>query len=293
MKILVTETIHRDAIKILEKENRVIKGKIDDNRDLEVLVVRTYTRVDKNTIDKLPNLRYVIRCGVGLENIDLEYCKSKNIKVYYAPKSNVNSVAEHTVLLILACLRKLNKIDLSTKRGEWDRDVLTTELKGKTIGLIGFGNIGKEVAHKLQPFDVKLLAYDTVTYEDESKRLNVEYTDVDSLLRKADVISIHTPLTKDTVHMITEGKIDLMKNGAVFINTSRGSVVDEKALIKALRNKKISHAGLDVFENEPNLDKALLDLDNVILTPHIAGTTKEAFKAMCVDAVISFLDDLK
>jgi D-3-phosphoglycerate dehydrogenase len=290
MKVVVAERIADKAEKLLAG-NTVVKGlNSKDIEDADALIVRTYTQVDKKLLDSAPKLRYVVRCGVGLENIDVEACKSREIKVINAPGSNADSVAEHTVLMILASMR--NIVNSHNRVSEWDREQFTgRELKSKVVGLLGFGAIGREVAKRLSGFGVKILAYDVFMDEEKAKELQAKPVGLDELLEESDIISVHVPLLESTHHMINESTISKMKDGVVIINTSRGAVIKEKSLISGLSTGKVSFAALDVFENEPLSESGLLKLNNVILTPHIGGVTHESFERMCSDPISKMLGD--
>jgi D-3-phosphoglycerate dehydrogenase len=287
MKVVVAEKI-TDKSEQLLAGNTVVKGlKPEDLKDADALVVRTYTSVDEKLIKSAPKLKYVVRCGVGLENVDVETCKSRGIKVINAPGSNADSVAEHTVLMILASMR--NIVNSHNRVSEWNRELFTgRELKSKVVGLLGFGAIGREVAKRLGGFGVQILAYDVFMDEKKADELNAKPVELDELLKESDIISVHVPLLESTHHMINEETISTMKDGVVIVNTSRGAVIKEKALVSALSTGKVS---LDVFENEPLSESKLLELKNVILTPHIGGVTHESFERMCSDPISRMLGD--
>jgi D-3-phosphoglycerate dehydrogenase len=297
MKVVIAEEISPGAEALLSG-NRVVKApysskQFSENlKDADALIVRTYTRVDENLLQGASKLRYVVRCGVGVENIDMDACESRNVKVINAPGSNADSVAEHTVLMILASMRNLTNSHNHVVGGGWDRHTFVgNELKGKTVGLLGFGAIGRGVAKRLHGFDVNILAYDVVMDGNKAQELGVKPVELDELLKESHIISVHVPLLDSTRHMVDEGFINRMRTGSVIINTSRGAIVDEAALISGLRSGKLSFAGLDVFENEPLVDSELLRMDNVILTPHIAGVTHESFDRMCSEPVMRMLGD--
>jgi len=281
-----------------ENGHEVKEIKTDDEnfeeelRETEVLLIMTYTIVNKELLSKAPKLKYVLRQGVGLDNIDVDLCKERGIEVINSPASNAVSVAEHTVLLILACMRNLIHANRLVKKGEWKREK-TTELKGKTVGILGFGAIGREVARRLRGFGVGMIAYDVYKDEETAKELGVKFVGINKLMKDSDIISIHVPLLPSTRAMINEKIIEKMKDGVIIVNTARGGIIDEKAMIAALERGKIAFAGLDVFESEPPENKELLYLENTILTPHIAGATKEAYSKMCLFAVKKFLEKTK
>jgi len=233
----------------------------------------------KKTLSRLNSVRIIVRYGVGYDNIDLKTATEKRIIVCNVPDYCTNEVAEHTLSLILALVRKILWMDASTRNGEWDwkKFVPIYRLSGRTVGIIGFGKIGQAVAERLKPFGLKIIAHDPIIPREVFENRNVTQVKLDELLSTADIILIHCPLTKDTYHMINREKIELMKRTAILINVSRGAIVDEKALYLALKEKRIQAAGLDTFEFEPvKKQNPLLTLDNVIVTPHVAWYSEEA-----------------
>lgn len=231
-----------------------------------------YAPITKRVIENLKNVKIIVRYGIGIDNVDLKAATENGIMVANVIY-DVTDVADHTLSLILSLIRKIPWVYESTKRGEWSwrkfQPIL--RLKGKTVGIIGFGRIGRKVAQRLRGFEVKLIAYDPYQPPQVFKENMVESVDLDTLLKESDLITIHVPLTKETYHLIGEDELRKMKSHVLLVNTSRGSVIDEKALYKALKNRWISGAGLDVLENEPlRKDNPLLELENVIITPHMA-----------------------
>lgn len=297
MKVVVSEEIARSAEALLS-DHEVFKAQFGTGeffihlRDADVLIVRTYTKVNRDLLEKAAKLKYVVRCGVGLENVDVKTCRSRNIKVINAPGSNSDSVAEHTVLMILASIRNLVNSHDHVRGGGWERQgFMGKELRGKTVGLLGFGAIGRSVAKKLGGFGVDIVAYDVFMDEQKANSLGVRPVELDELLKSSDIISVHVPLLESTYHMINTPSIEKMKGGAVIVNTSRGAIIDEEALANALRSGKLSFAALDVFENEPPVGSKFFELDNVLLTPHVAGVTVESFERMCSEPILSMLGD--
>lgn len=227
----------------------------------------------------------------GFEQIDIDAATREGISVANVAGANTVAVAEHTIMLMLACLKKLTLSHEKTKRAEWAQDEMPLygvfELWAKTLGIIGTGRIGKEVARRAKPFGTHTIYYDVNRLPpEEEKELGISYRRLDQLLAESDVVTIHTPLTPETEHLINADRIARMKPNAILINVSRGNIVDEAALARALKEKKIHAAGLDVFSEEPiNPKNPLLDAPNVILTPHIAGATNES-RARIVDMTI-------
>jgi len=249
--------------------------------DVDIIVVDGRTRITSRVIDSASRLKAIVRTGIGLDNIDVNAATRRGVYVIFPPYSEVEAVAEHTILLMLAVSRNLVVADKEMRRGNyWFRTkVLGTELAGKVLGLIGLGRIGCRVALiASKGFGMKVIAYDPYVNKERAKQCNADLVSLEELLVKSDFISIHAVLTKETFHLINEERLKLMKRTAFIINTARGAIIDEKALYKALTEKWIAGAALDVFEDEPNIDpnNPLFKLENVVVTPHIGGYTQEA-----------------
>lgn len=253
--------------------------------DADYLLVSGRMKVNEDILKEAKQLKMVQRTGVGLDHIDLNYLKEHQIPLYVNQGVNALSVAEHALLLMLAVLKRLPYIDSFVKNGGWDKQnngIQNHELSGKTIGIIGAGHIGRTLVQLLSGFDVNIIYYDAYRLDEtKEKQYNMKYVDFDTLLKESDVISLHCPLLDSTRHMINEETLGKMKSSAVLINTSRGPLIDEEALVKALQQKTIAAAGIDVYENEPVAKESpLLQLENIITTPHIAGITRESFGSM-------------
>jgi D-3-phosphoglycerate dehydrogenase / 2-oxoglutarate reductase len=237
------------------------------------MIVRSRTKVKQPLIDVCPNLKVIVRGGVGLDTIDYEYAKSKGIEVMNTPLASSASVAELTIGYMLALARSHYKATSSMKAEKWDKKGFEgDEIGGKTLGLVGVGNIGKEVAKRASALGMTVLAYDPYVKEIDGIKL----VSLDELLGQADYISFHLPKTKESANMISTNQFAKMKNGVRIINCARGGIIDENALYEALTNGKVAGAALDVFAEEPPTDWRLLKLDNVIGSPHIGAATKEA-----------------
>lgn len=228
---------------------------------------------DADMLSVCENLKCVVRFGVGTDNFDLEAMKKMGLEVGVI--SNKNAVAEFALTLILACIKNLIPYDRTVREGNWDRYSMT-ELTGKTVGLLGFGRIGKRLAELLQSFDVKILVYDPFLDNEAAKKLNVIPASFEEVLAQSDIVSVHVPSTKETYHLLNEQAFAKMKDGAVFINTARGALVAEDALVAALKSGKLSAAGIDVYEHEPiTKDNPLFALSKVVAAPHVAALTYE------------------
>lgn len=240
-------------------------------------------KIDRPLLEKLPELNLISKMGVGLDNIDLEALNDFDVKLSTTPGTNKRSVSELFLLLALNLLRNIKTHSQNLEKGIF-KQIQGNQLSGKTVGLIGFGNVGKEIATLLSTFGCKILAFD-INQPLESDFNNVEFCSFDELVSSADVISLHLPLNNATKHIINSDVLSKFKKDAILINTARGGLVDEFALKNALVSNQIKAAGFDVFENEPNIDPELLKLTNFIATPHIGGSTKESTFAMGMAAI--------
>ncbi len=259
------------------------------------IFVKTHTILDKAYLDKYPNLKFVIRAGVGLDNIDLVECEKRSIQVFNSPLSNSNSVAEYVVLLGLLLLRKFEFQRNAIKDGSWrDKEHIGSEIKGKILGLVGSGNIGKLVANNYKALGVeRVLSYDPYLDKETLESFGIEKCELDEVFVKSDIVSLHLPLTDETKNLIGTKYFNLMKNGSCLINTARGGVINENELVSFLEYGGNVNFALDVFENEPNINKKLLSFNNVVVTPHIAAFTNEAQERMSFQAAQNFLEKYK
>ena len=235
----------------------------------------------KELLAEARRLRFIQKLGAGIDRIDLDFCRDHGIGVARLHAGNSVPVAEHTILLMLATYRQLPQIDRRTRAGTWSKEDargLHRSLQHKTVGLVGFGAIGKEVAKRLRAFDVNLLYYDPIPAPvDVEQSLGVTFADLDELVRAADIVSLHLPLLPQTKNIIDAKRIAAMKPGAVLINCARGGLVDETALAEALKAGRLFGAGIDAFSQEPPVGSPLLDLDNTVVTSHLAGATLDNF----------------
>jgi D-3-phosphoglycerate dehydrogenase len=280
----------------------ICKEEILDNQHLyDGIVIRSRFKIDKEFIDAAPNLKFIARVGAGLESIDVDYARQNGIELFAAPEGNRNAVAEHALGMLLSLLNKLNKADREVRKGFWNREENRgVELDGKTVGIIGYGNTGKAFAKKLRGFEVKVLCYDILKGVGDE---NATQVSLEELQGKAEVVSLHTPWTPLTNKMVNINFINKFKNPFWFINTARGKSVVTADLVTGLIEGKVLGAGLDVLEYEkdsfehlfrgqkmPIALKELMFLDNVILSPHVAGWTVESHKKLAVTIAYKIID---
>lgn len=253
--------------------------------------------IDREVIDRAPRLKIISNCAVGVNNIDVPYARSKGILVTNTPDVLTEATADLTMALILSVTRRIVEADAFTRQGlfrGWQIDLfLGQELSGRTLGLIGFGRIGRAVARRARAFGLKLIYHDPNRFASEENEFQAGYRELDELLSEADIISIHASLNPTTYHLISAEKFKLMKKTAILINVARGPIVEEKALVEALEKGQIWGAGLDVYEHEPEIEPRLLRLKNVVLLPHIGSATYETRKKMCFLAIDNLLRGLR
>ena len=296
MKVLIADAINEKGIENLKAVTDVVVDTDITPEELsntiheyDGIIVRSRTKLTADIIKKADNLKIIARAGVGVDNIDLDAATEKGIMVVNSPESTSVTVAEHTMGLILSMARKISIADKSVKEGKWEKkEFMGIELRNKTLGVIGMGRIGSQVVNRCKAFGMDAMAYDPYLPEEVAKQMGVELTDLDSVLKNADFITIHVPLTPETKHSISTEQFEIMKDGAYIVNCARGGIIDEDALYDALTNDKIGGAALDVYEDEPPKDSKLFELDNIVLTPHIAASTKEAQR----DAAIIVADEI-
>ena len=285
-RILVTEPLAESGLDLLRKDFQVDvrpdlakEGLAEAIAPYAALVVRSQTKVTADVLERAEALRVIGRAGIGLDNVDVETATRCGITVVNAPQSNIISAAEHTFALLLAQARNIPQADASVKAGRWDRERFQgVELHGKTLGVIGLGRVGTMVAQRAQAFGMRLVAFDPYVSKERARALGVELMpNLEAVLVQADFITIHLPRTLETEGLIGEREIGLMKEGARIVNTSRGGIVDERALVNAMRDGKLGGAALDVFAEEP-VPRAhpLLVYESVVATPHLSAATTEA-----------------
>ncbi|MFQ6125374.1 MAG: hydroxyacid dehydrogenase [Candidatus Heimdallarchaeota archaeon] len=287
------ERLKAEGIKVVEDLDLDRAGLLEKVKEVEALVVRGRTQVDAEVIRAGTKLKIIARYGVGLDNIDTETAKEVGVLVVNAAAAPAQSVAELTITLMLAVLRKILVGDAGLRRGEWlKKQMIGKTLNGKTLGIVGTGAIGQIVAKIAMAFGAKVIGYDVIQY-DEVREMGVKYVSFGELLAQADIITIHVPLLPSTVKMFNAETFKKMKKEAILINTSRGGVVDQSALYRALKSGGIGGAGLDVFETEPPGEDPLFKLNNIVVTPHIAGQTQEAQEAIGEIIAQQILNKLK
>ncbi len=303
MKILVCDSVHREGIKKLEEAG----FEVDVNptisheqlrkavSEYDALIVRSRTKVTREIIDTGKRLKIIGRAGVGLDNIDKGNAEKRGITVLNTPEAPAEAAAELTMGLILSLARNISLADRTMKGGKWIKKKLTGwQLKGKTLGTIGLGNTGLKVARLARAFGMKILITKRTPPAPELLwELDGEFIPLNDMLRRSHVVTLHVPLTPQTYHMIGEEQFQIMKEGAYLINTSRGAVVDEKALLEALQTGKLGGAALDVYEEEPPQDLALINMPNVVCTAHIGAQTEEAQRAAATLIAEKMIDLLK
>src|SRR5947207_5670885 len=299
MKVIVADKISERGVKLLKAQagwNTVLTTNETLERevaDADALIVRSATKVTADLLAKAPELRAVGRAGVGVDNIDLEAATKRGVLVMSTPGGNAVSVAEHTFALLLSLARQVPRLDKAIHEGRWEKSSAAgTEVRGKTLGLIGLGRIGSEVAVRAEAFDMRVLAYDPFISEAAAREMSVELVPLDQLLAESDFVSLHTALSPATQKLISAANIRKMKSSARVINTARGELVDEAALAEALKSGKLAGAAVDVFAEEPPKNSPLVGLPNVIATPHVAGSTAEAQEEVGTQVAVQIKDYL-
>ncbi|MDD5022658.1 MAG: NAD(P)-dependent oxidoreductase [Candidatus ainarchaeum sp.] len=291
MKIIVCDSANEKLISELKKFGNVVYKPENLQVEIEnavIIIVRSATKVNKELLGFAKNIKAVIRAGVGLDNIDVEECKKRGIEIYNTPSASTNAVAEQTIGMIIGLMRGLYLGHEGMKNGKWlKKETVGREIEGKTLGIIGLGRIGSSVAEKANKLGMKIIAYNLNKRESEF----IEFVDFEELCQRADIITIHAAMTKETENMINEKSIEKMKQGVYLINMARGQIVDEEALYNGLKNGKISGAALDVYCEEPYKGK-LLELSNVFFTPHIGANTIEAQEKISGE-IVKIIEELK
>ena len=284
--VLICDQVNPKLNEILEKNGLQITYEPEITPDqiaekigmYEVVVVRSRTKITKDLIQRADKCKIIARVGVGLDNIDQDAAKEKNIRVINAVEGAMNAVAELVIGLMLSLAREIPRADREVRNGNWiKKELMGTELRGKYLGIVGLGNIGKRLGRLAKSFNMNIIGFDVMPIDEEfSKEVGLMKADLGTLLASADYVSLHVPLLDSTKHMINTENIATMKSTARIINTSRGGVIDEDALYDALKNGNLGGAALDVFEIEPATSNNLRELPNFVSTPHMGAQTKEA-----------------
>lgn len=284
MKVLVSDPISDKGIEILKNEVEVdVLTGLEPSElvkkigEYDALIVRSETKVTKEVIEAGKKLKIIGRAGVGVDNIDVAAATGRGIIVVNAPEGNTISAAEHTIAMMMAMSRNIPQANASLKNKKWDRKkFMGVEVRDKTLGVVGLGRIGAEVAKRAQGMEMKILAYDPFITPERAGELGVELTTVEDIVKRADYITVHTPLTKETTNLIDTKQFGMMKKGVRVINCARGGIINEEALAKAVHEGIVASAAIDVFVSEPPFDSPLLGHENIIVTPHLGASTEEA-----------------
>jgi len=293
MKLLVTDPISKEGLEMLRRDSDVqvdVRPDLTHEQLLEVIkdydgiIIRSGTTVSADVIDAGTKLKVIGRAGVGVDNVDVKHATRKGILVMNTPAANIISAAEHTMAMMLTLARKIVWADASLKARRWERSKFTgIELSGKTLGIIGIGRVGGEVAKRAKAFQMRLVGYDPYISPEQAIKVGVRLLPFERVFEEADIVTVHSPLTSSTHHLIGAKELALLRPGALVINCARGGIIDEGALYDALKEGRLGGAALDVFEEEPPFSSKLLDLDNVVVTPHLGASTKEAQEKVSIE----------
>lgn len=285
-KILVSDILNDEGIKILKEAKEIeveIKPGLSEEELINIiskysgLIVRSTTKVTRKIITAGVNLKVIGRAGVGLDNIDTQAAREKGIVIINVPGGNTITTAEHTLALILSLTKNIPQAYISLRNKKWEKKKFKgMELYKKILGIVGLGKIGASVAKYALGFEMEVIAYDPFVSFEYTQNLKVELVEFRELLKISDIITIHTPFNENTKYLIGKDEFEVMKNGVRIINCARGGIINEEALYEAIKSGKVKGAALDVFEKEPPFDSPLLELDEVIFTPHIGAATSEA-----------------
>ncbi|MFA5003243.1 MAG: phosphoglycerate dehydrogenase, partial [Methanolinea sp.] len=300
-RILVSDPLADEGLEILRRECAVdVKTDLKEDQlvsilgDYDALLVRSGTEVTARVIESGKKLRFIGRAGAGVDNIDMDAATRKGIIVANAPEGNTLAATEHTMAMMLSLARSIPQANASLKKKEWKRSkFMGVELNEKTLGIVGLGRIGREVAKRAQALGMHIVGYDLFISKERATQMGVEALSLEELFRVSDFITVHTPLTKETKHIVNSRTIATMKDGVRIINCARGGIIDEKALCDAIRSGKVAGAALDVFEEEPPLSSPILEFDQVITTPHLGASTVEAQQNVAVSIAKQCLSVLK
>jgi len=307
MKVIVTEKLAHEGLLVLEKDPRVeVDVKLGLSKEeliatigeYDAIITRSATKVDRDVLEAGKKLKLVARAGVGIDSVDVEVASAKGIIVLNAPFGNTNSVAEHTLALLLSLCRNIPKADASIKQGEWNRSAfMGSELKGKVAGVVGLSKVGGRVVTRLQAFECEVIGCDPFVSEKRAKDLGIRLVSLDEIITTADIITLHIPKNDETKNLLGEKEFARMKDGVIIVNTARGGIVNEEALLNALNSGKVKGAAIDVYSEEPpksDIIKNLIAHERVVSVPHLGASTHEAQVNVAVDVareVIRYLDE--
>jgi D-3-phosphoglycerate dehydrogenase len=301
-KVLITDNLTEEALEVFERYPDIQavrtgtlakKELIETIADCDAVIVRSPTRLSGDIIASSSKLKYIGRAGAGCDNVDIDAATRRGITIMNAPSGNTISTAEHTFALMLSLLRDIPGAHNSVSAGQWNRKQFRgTELYGKTLGIIGLGRVGGEVARRAVAFSMTVQAADPFVDPGRAEELGVRLTELEPLLQSSDIVTIHVPLNDGTHKMISREQMNAMKEGAYLINCARGGVVDEDALAEACRSGKLAGAAVDVFSSEPPGDNPLLSVPHTVLSPHIGGATGEAHIRVAVDISLKIAEAL-
>lgn len=307
MKVFITRKLPGEPEKLLKKNGFKVTVYREDKaiprdeflekiKDADAVLSLLTEKIDKETIDNFSKCKIVANCAVGFNNIDVDYAKVRKLVVTNTPYVLTDATADLTVALILACARRLREGEQMMRENKFDgwkpNMLLGFDLKGKTVGIIGAGRIGRATARRLKGFGVKIIYFDRKKRDEFETEFLSTRVNLKELMKQSDIISVHLPLSKETHHIINKENLSLMKKSAIIVNTSRGDILEEKDLIRLLKQKKIFAAGFDVYENEPNINPDLRTLENVFLLPHIGSATVETRAAMALLAANNIINVL-
>jgi D-3-phosphoglycerate dehydrogenase len=301
-KVLLTDSISEQALRVFERYADIEAKRtetLDSERlkaeiaDCDGIIVRSPTKLTADVLAAAAKLKYIGRAGAGVDNIDMPTANARGIVVMNSPGGNTVSTAEHTIAMILALARHIPQAHRSVTEGGWDRKAFRgIELSGKTLGVVGLGRVGREVARRMRAFDMTVLAADPYADADVASHAGAEWVDLHTLLRKSDVVTVHVPLSERTRALIGKDEIEAMRDGALLVNCARGGVVSEDALARALGAGKLSGVALDVYEHEPPGRHPLFGHPRCVFTPHLGAATKEAQARVAVEAAECVADAL-
>lgn len=298
--VLVSDDLAEEGIEIL-REQVMVDVQIGLSEDelvatienYDALLVRSGTQVTERVIEAGKRLRFIGRAGAGVDNIDMNAATKRGVIVANAPEGNTLAATEHTMAMILSLCRNTPQANASMQAGEWKRSkFMGVELNEKTLGVVGLGRIGREVAKRAASFDMRIIGYDPFITVDKAAAMGIEAMSLDDLFKQADIITVHTPLIKETRHIVNTQSIATMKDGVRIINCARGGIIDEAALAEAVKAGKVAGAAIDVFEEEPPKDSPLLGIPGIITTPHLGASTVEAQKNVSISIAKQCLEVL-